>query len=87
MRNRQLQRRLLHQDLSHHSTSQNKGVVPEKEELQFLSMDDVAREQRNCASNERELKTTSEESKNESYTTITTEPGTIALRTIPVYKW
>jgi len=82
---KEVHHRLLHQDRSHHSTSQNKGVVPEKEELQLLSKDDVAREQRNCASNEGELKTTSEERKNESYTTITTEPGTIALRTIPVY--
>jgi len=33
--------RLLHQDRSPYSTSQNKGVVPEKEELQLLSKDDV----------------------------------------------
>jgi len=63
--------------------SRNNGVVPEKEELQSLSKDDVVREKKKCAFNEGKLKTTSEESKNESYTTITTEPGTIALRTIP----
>ena len=38
-----------------------------------------------CAPNEGEPKATSDPSQNESYTTITTNPGTIALRTIPVY--
>jgi len=60
-------------------------MVPEKKELQLLSKNDVAREKKKFSSNEVELKTTSEECKNESYTTITTELGTIALRTIPVY--
>ena len=60
-------------------------MVHGKEELQLLSKHDVASEKTICAPNEGEPKATSDPGQNESYTTITTNPGTIALRTIPVY--
>ena len=45
----------------------------------------MASEKTICASNEGEPKATSDPSQNESYTTISTNPGTTTLRTIPVY--
>ncbi|XP_065895432.1 uncharacterized protein [Dysidea avara] len=82
---KEVHHRLLHKDRGPRSSSQNKGVVHGKEELQLLSKHDVASKKTICAPNEGEPKATSDPSQNESYTTITTNPGTIALRTIPVY--
>ena len=79
---KEVHRRLLHKDQGPHSSSQNEGVVPRKEELQLLSKHDVASEKTICTPNEDEP---NDPSQNESYTTITTNSGTIALRTISVY--
>jgi len=52
----------------------------------LLSKDEIVKEKKNCAPNEGEPKATGESAnQNKSYTTIMTNPGTIALRTIPAY--
>ena len=75
---KELHHRLLHKDKSGHFTTENKEALPEKDELCLHSKFEAAN--KNCAPNEGELKNTSKSAaQDKSYTTITTNPGTIAL--------
>jgi len=90
MWHRQLQRTspqlLLHSERGCSSTSQSKRALPETEDKGLLSKDEMVKAKKICAPNEGEPEVTGESAiQNKSYTTIMTNPGTIALRTIPVY--
>ena len=83
---KELHYRLLHSERGHSSTSQSKRGLPETEDKGLLRKDEIVKEKKNCAPNEGEPKATGESAiQNKYYTTITTNPGTIALRKIE--KW